>query len=180
MTSTAGCVDSAQWPVQVLGAPAPAFTTDGPACAGEPLDFTNTTPGSGLTCAWSFGDGATATTWNATHAYANPGTYTATLAVTLTGGCSGWVQHQVQVLALPAATIATETQPLSGGGTVVTFTAAGGPGLLCDWTYGDGAAGSGNPAAAHLRRRGRLPGGPDRHQRGRLLHGDRDPAARGR
>jgi PKD repeat protein len=54
-------------------------------------------PGDTLTYRWAFGDGATATTAQATHAFALPGTYTVTLTVTDTTNHTGTAQVAVQV-----------------------------------------------------------------------------------
>jgi len=59
------------------------------ACPGDPVIFTNFSSDTVLTIMnyyWDFGDGTIANTWNAIHAYANPGKYTVRLFVD--NGCS--------------------------------------------------------------------------------------------
>nr|WP_239160435.1 ThuA domain-containing protein [Virgisporangium ochraceum] len=50
-----------------------------------------------LTYAWDFGDGGTANTANASHTYAAPGTFTATLTVTDSQGSAGYASVQITV-----------------------------------------------------------------------------------
>ncbi|WP_229688566.1 ThuA domain-containing protein [Micromonospora yangpuensis] len=50
-----------------------------------------------LTYAWSFGDGGTASTLNASRTYTTPGTYTATLTVTDSRGARGQASVQIRV-----------------------------------------------------------------------------------
>jgi PKD domain/Bacterial Ig domain len=63
-----------------------------------------------MTAAWSFGDGATGTTLEATHAYDQPGTYTATLAVT---DADGGVSSDTAVVAVVprASSLTITTKP---------------------------------------------------------------------
>ncbi|RMG94719.1 MAG: tandem-95 repeat protein [Chloroflexi bacterium] len=83
--------------------------------------------GDTLTFAWSFGDGATSTLANATHAYTNPGTYTVALTVSDPSGVTNRITATVTVT---AATVATQTPWASNTlGTVVTGQA---------WTYAMG------------------------------------------
>lgn len=66
------------------------------------VNFTNTTPGSGNTYLWNFGDGQTSTEISPTHTYAASGTYTVTLTATNVCGVITETQTVVIVL-LPTA-----------------------------------------------------------------------------
>jgi PKD repeat protein len=64
-------------------APTASFTAS-PTTGFAPLSvtFTDTSAGQPTSWLWDFGDGATATTQNATHTYSSPGTYTVSLKAT--------------------------------------------------------------------------------------------------
>lgn len=67
--------------------PVPAFTADKTnVLKGQSVQFTDHTSGDPTAWVWDFGDGATSTQQNPTHAYAAAGTYTVTLAATSSGG----------------------------------------------------------------------------------------------
>ncbi|MEW1587773.1 ThuA domain-containing protein [Micromonospora vinacea] len=61
---------------------------------GTATDAEGDTP---LTYAWDFGDGGTATTLDASHTYASPGTFTATLTVTDSKGAKSYATVPVRV-----------------------------------------------------------------------------------
>lgn len=88
---------------------------------------------------WSFGDGARSTLTDATHSYALPGTYPASLTVFGAGGASATASVPVRVdgaLSVTGAPLAT-----SEGG-VVTFESQVGGGLApynFSWNFGDRA-----------------------------------------
>lgn len=69
--------------------------------AGDPIRFNGSASsdpdGGPVTITWDFGDGATATSGEAEHAYADPGTYTATMTVTDEYGGTAATQITVQV-----------------------------------------------------------------------------------
>jgi chitodextrinase len=68
--------------VTILG---PSFTHDAPACVGEEVQFTDTSPGSPTSWSWDFGDGDTSTLQNPTHTYTSDGTHTVTLTTDICG-----------------------------------------------------------------------------------------------
>lgn len=84
-----------------------AFTVD-PVSAAQPLTdgtatftFTDTSTGNPDTWMWDFGDGTTSTEQNPTHSYSEPGQFTVTLQVSVTGGYTSTTQQQVTVQTLP-------------------------------------------------------------------------------
>jgi len=107
--------------------------------------FTNTSSiasGSLTQHAWSFGDGGTATTLNATRSYAAPGTYTVKLVSTSNEGCKDSTTQQVVVNPMPAAgyTINNNAQCLTGNNFGFTNTSSITTGSLTQhsWNFGDG------------------------------------------
>lgn len=84
-------------------APSPAFSWQPPhPGAGEPVAFIDLSTGDPTTWQWSFGDGGTASTRNATHVFASPGTYRAELEAHSSNG-SAATQAEVLVATACAA-----------------------------------------------------------------------------
>jgi PKD repeat protein len=101
------------------------------------------TPGRTITAyAWDFGDGHTASTPTATHAYDEPGTYTVTLTVTDSAGRTGVATSAVVILPPHTAPVAaighaadgltvafdSDDSTTSNGATITEY----------DWNFGDG------------------------------------------
>jgi gliding motility-associated-like protein len=91
--------------------PTPAFYSDDTlVCLGGPVQFTNTSVGTGMTYAWAFGDGTTSTATNPTHTFADTGRYTITLQVFDINGCdSTTVRNQYIHVVQPTAQFVTDT-----------------------------------------------------------------------
>lgn len=98
------CTDTAIVVVNIYPIPTANFNF-GPnnACAGVNVGFTNTSTGTqgSTTYLWNFGDGATATTLNTSHAYGAGGTYNVTLTVTNGPGCTGTFNQNVTAMDIP-------------------------------------------------------------------------------
>jgi len=138
--------------VQVMPLPVANFTISGATCEGQIVQFVDLsqTNGGGSIQAWSwnFGDspsGAnnTSTLQNPSHIFSAAGTYTVTLTVTNSNGCSATQAAQVTINVLPVAnfsyTDACEGSPtlftdlsFSSGGAIVSFS----------WNFGDGGTSS--------------------------------------
>lgn len=89
-------------------APVAAFVASpNPAQVGQTVTFTNQSTNSPTSYSWVFGDGATSTATNPTHAYSAPGTYPVVLTATNSNGSSN---AQVNVI----------VQQGGGGGTTTT------------------------------------------------------------
>ena len=74
--STAGCQDTALSAPIVIGGFNTSFTAPASVCINEVVNFTNTSVPTPASILWTFGDGGTATTLNATHSYGALGSYT--------------------------------------------------------------------------------------------------------
>ncbi len=98
--------------LQFLAGPQTAvgFTNPSPACAPDTVVFNNQSQTTGNPIfQWSFGDGDTSTSFDPTHVYTQPGTYTVQLIATYPGTCKvvDTVTHKFIALAIGA----TDTLP---------------------------------------------------------------------
>lgn len=144
--------ECAIWKVDTVFAAA-NFTYD-PACAGDPMAFTDLStflPDFPIdSWAWDFGDPGsgpanTSADTNPEHTYSAPGTYTVTLTVTSSEGCIAVFSQPVEVLAPPSADFAA---PMANcAGSVLEFEAANDPSVVsASWAFGDPASGGANAA----------------------------------
>ncbi|HEX7846198.1 MAG TPA: PKD domain-containing protein, partial [Chitinophagaceae bacterium] len=87
--STVACADTITLPnAVVITQPDAAFKADTIYCPASPLQFIDTSSGSGLTYTWYFGDGGTSTLQNPTHSYpAGNNDYTVKLVISDMVGC---------------------------------------------------------------------------------------------
>jgi gliding motility-associated-like protein len=145
ITSDNGCRDSLQQPVTVHPKPTPGFTiNDAEQCiTGNLFTFTNTsTIATGtLTHEWSFADGNTATTLNASHSYATTNNYLVKLVSTSNFGCKDSSEQTAQVFHKPTPlfTVNSAAQCLNGNSFVFTNASTIGAGTMSFiWSYGDG------------------------------------------
>ena len=102
-----GCIDSATSTVKVYPGFTPAFTFTG-SCYQSPFQFTDATVaqyGTVNSWSWSFGDNNSATTQNPANTYASAGSYTITLAVGSSVGCSGTISKTVTASDKPDLTL---------------------------------------------------------------------------
>ncbi|MEZ4827443.1 MAG: PKD domain-containing protein [Bacteroidia bacterium] len=91
VTDDQGCTDTRTIPdVVTVTFPIPGFVIpDDSTCAGNLVNFSNTSIGLGLTYQWDFGDGVgTSTQINPSYAYSDTGHYTVTLIATDQNGCT--------------------------------------------------------------------------------------------
>jgi PKD repeat protein len=118
--------------------------------------FTNLTnsPTASAIAVWTFGDGTSATSWNAIHEYAQPGMYRVCLKIYL-GNTSNCVREKCDTVYIPhPAPPCTELskyhyERFSNDNQKFKFTADYiSPGLQYTWTFGDGT-GSHDPIAIH-------------------------------
>lgn len=106
--------------------------------------FTNTTvaPSATATATWTFGDGTSATTWNAVHEYANPGTYVVCLKVQVSTTC---VRYKCDTVVIPVPPPPCNNQSnfdiirSTANSQTFTFVPAYQSSLpVYTWTFGDG------------------------------------------
>ena len=135
------CYDSSKQNIELKNLIVAGFTEtpDSFLCQGSPVVFTNNSLGTSLNYTWSFGDGATATTTDATHIYNNTGTYDILLVVTNYVPCSDTVIKSITVDSMSYIGIkATDT--VMCGGHDITFTGIytlyGNTGVT--WTFSNG------------------------------------------
>ena len=104
----------------------------------------------GFTYAWSFGDGASGSGANTTHAYTAPGNFTANVTATDSVGGTASATVRVAIARLVATASPSATSVAVGTNVSFTATAAGGAGgpYLFTWSFGDGTTGSG-PSVTH-------------------------------
>ncbi|GIV33504.1 MAG: hypothetical protein KatS3mg031_1039 [Chitinophagales bacterium] len=104
VTTSDGCVASAQQDVVVYPMPAANFTAPN-VCEGRSTQFVNTSSltGGQMNFSWNFGDGNVSVLDNPLHQYADTGTYSVTLIVTSDNGCRDTVVKPVSVLLQPIA-----------------------------------------------------------------------------
>jgi gliding motility-associated-like protein len=136
--STAGCQDTARSNPIIIGGYTNSFTAPATACINEPVSFSNTSVPAPVSSNWTFGDGGTASTINATHAYTTTGTYNVWLYNNF-ANCRDSVMNTITINPRPvadfSAPITTKCEPpltvnfqdLSTGGAV-----------SWQWDFGDG------------------------------------------
>ncbi len=108
------------------------------------VNFTNTTPGSGLTYEWTFGDGGNSTAANPSHVYTTNSNFQVVLKVKAPNGCESSISSTVPINSyLPVPNFTADTVTCRGG--AVNFqnnstTAANvnWGNLNWLWTFGDG------------------------------------------
>lgn len=103
VTAGNGCVDIETKTVQVYCLPTANYTAIG-VCLNNGTEFTNTSAVSGATIAstnWNFGDMATSTDANPSHSYASSGSYTVSLVVVSSQGCSDTFTQTLSIYTNP-------------------------------------------------------------------------------
>ncbi len=159
VTDRSGASASATQLLTVLDEPPVAQFGASPAVPipGQPVAFdagaSSDPNGAIVSYAWDFGDGASATGPDPTHAYTGPGTYQVQLTVVDRGGQQATVTRPVTVYAQPQATYSYSPQlPVEGVANTFSATSSGSdPGNMIsayDWSFGDGTT-AGEPTASH-------------------------------
>ncbi|MEI8005468.1 MAG: C25 family cysteine peptidase [Bacteroidota bacterium] len=116
--------------IHVFEKPAAAFTSAS-LCAGSPASFTDqsTHPGSSITSwAWDFGDPSSGSNNNSNaqnpvHMFATPGTYSVSLSIISTGGCTDMITLETNIVTTPdKASAPTGKTVICQGGTDIRYT----------------------------------------------------------
>lgn len=147
-----GCSASTSAQITVLPTPTPSFSAN-PAtgCAPLAVTFTNTSP-SGSNFQWDFGDGSTFTGQNPpAHTYTNNGSYTVTLTMTGSNGCTGSTSLNAVNLTPPVAGFTSDVQqgcdPLNVQ--FIDTSSTSDPITAWTWTFGDGTTFTGQNPPVH-------------------------------
>jgi gliding motility-associated-like protein len=147
VTNINGCTNTVSSTV-VLGLRVDAkFTVSTKNCEGEQVSFSDesiTPTGTAITSyKWNFGDGETSSLVSPTHVYKSYGTYTATLSVVNSGGCTASATQQVVVTPKPVAEFSFSQLRCSGDPVTFidhSYVTAGFNGFInkWEWNFGDG------------------------------------------
>lgn len=142
-TSNSGCSDTSSSVVTVSPLPQSDFSFSNNQCTGAVVAFTDLSQAfSGATITnwnWDFGDGTPADSiQNATHIYNTAGTFTVTLIVTASTGCTDSISQQITIIPSPENSF--NVSETCVGETVIftnTTTIQGGGSINYDWNFGD-------------------------------------------
>ncbi len=141
ITDAAGCTATSTVNVTGSSLPSAAFSvSDSVACGMLCVQFTASA--SGLSYAWSFGDGNTSTMQNPKHCFAQPGTYDVTLTITDNYGCTNYKTRKaiITVYPLPVADFSAAPQPTTIIDPVIHFTDLSVGAVSWLWSFGEGAS----------------------------------------
>lgn len=131
-----GCTDTLVLPVVIAPLPIASFSTD-TVCAGSFINFTNTSTPPGLGWSWSFSNGGSSSSQNPSVILGAPGSYTATLVVTDSAGCTDTVTQNVVVNPQPVAAFTVSGNNCQGAPITFNNTSSGATGYT--WLFGDGS-----------------------------------------
>ena len=147
VTDTLGCQNSVTKLIDVSPNPVADFSYE-ETCYGEPVYYTDlSTPNGGTdiqTWDWYFGDPQSgvdnhSTLQNPTHIYTEPGTYTTTLIISNTLGCTDTTEQDITVDSLPYVAIGIEDDSICLG-EPANFTGMGTDINTWYWDFGDGGS----------------------------------------
>ncbi|MEI6748980.1 MAG: PKD domain-containing protein [Bacteroidota bacterium] len=157
VTSSTGCSDTITNQVTIYPAPLVDFSSVA-GCMNDTTQFVCSTfvnPGATTAYLWQFGDATTSSEIDPVHLYAQAGTYTVTLAITDTAGCTNTISHFVTIVTAPASFFVHSTPACSNY--PVQFndmsTTSAGQITSWHWDFGDGSdtliTPPGNPDIEH-------------------------------
>jgi len=137
-TSTAGCVDTFRSNPIVIGGFVTDFNSPASVCINEAATFTNTSTPVPISSFWTFGDGGTANSINATYSYAAPGTYNVWLYNTYSS-CIDSILHTITVNPRPVSDFSAPITSRCEPPLTVNFQdlSTGTP-ISWQWDFGDG------------------------------------------
>ena len=145
VTSDKGCfgVRAKTAYIQVAGGVVADFTNTQPGVCQPPFNvsFTNNSSGPGtLSYFWDFGDGNTSTQASPNHTYTTTGSYTVTMAVTSSNGCSDTLRRVNLFNLLPVTTSFTGPDSICVNA-LASFSNTSTPAPVSSaWDFGDGSS----------------------------------------
>lgn len=133
----------------LIEGPLANFTAPSASCLQGSVSFSNTTIGSVTGYQWTFGDGNTSTSTNASNTYANIGMYQVTLQASNAAGCQNTATKSINIYSKPQPDFAIGLPPFSCAGTPSQFTdqtpAPTDSNITAwQWAFGDPASGTSN------------------------------------
>lgn len=151
VTVTNACGTSVVDSVSILFNPPPTMsvTPSGTlSCVPTPMNFfDNSVSGNSndpiTGWAWNFGDGTSSNTQNPTHVYTTPGTYSVTLTVTTTGGCTNnnvGAPIVISAYPYPVAAFSVNSYLLNLPYDVLSCTNLSTGAVSYNWNFGDGSS----------------------------------------
>lgn len=132
--------------ITVYASPQIAFSADTTAgCGTKTVSFTNTTVPGGtgsVSYLWDFGDGASSTATSPMYTYTSPGTYTVSLVVTNSLGCTKTLKktNYITVLSKPTANFSTTDTFRCNPPYNVSFSNSSSGASSYTWDFGDGSS----------------------------------------
>lgn len=136
-----GCSDWVAKPAAVIISQPDAdfFSADTITCTGRAINFTNTSVGTNLQYAWSFGDGNTSGSSNPIHSYGAIGTYPIQLIVTDQYGCKDSLYRNNYIsISYPKARFTISDSVSSCPPLLVNFAHQSSDYTSLVWDFGDG------------------------------------------
>lgn len=137
-SSTSGCVDTFRSNPIIIGGFTTSFTAPVSVCINEVVNFSNTSTPAPVSSNWTFGDGGTASTINATHAYSATGGYNVWLYNTYST-CIDSILQSIIVNPRPAADFTAPITTRCEPPFIVNFQdLSTGGATSWQWDFGDG------------------------------------------
>jgi len=102
-----GVANTSFYSVVITAPPTPIIAPISSVCQGATASFS--TPTTGATFTWNFGDGNTGTGASVSHIYNSPGTFIITLTATYTGSCSGSAKAFSSIVIHPKPNVSIST-----------------------------------------------------------------------
>ncbi|QQL50238.1 PKD domain-containing protein [Mucilaginibacter ginkgonis] len=128
--------------LNVTAGPSADFGYTASNCLNDVVMFTDKPKANGSTITssvWDFGDGS-ATSSTPSHVYATPGTYTVTLTVTSSTGCTSTASHAITINTKPVAAFTISSPNCAGQPVIFTDNSTSVDGAIAQWIwdYSDG------------------------------------------
>jgi PKD repeat protein len=144
--NAAGCADTMQKTINILPKPEVDFYNDPTTCVEEAIQFftdtTVTVTGAVLAYDWDFGDGSLhSNLQNPTHTYSIATSYTVTLTITDTAGCSNAVGHGITIHEGPVSAFSHEQNCMNTATLFTDQSQAPAGGTITGWHWDFGITG---------------------------------------